>query len=233
MAGQAALGVITALIFLKTLPPSRHFEPAPQSRLLAYLRTVGGLFADPGLPWLLVLAFCLMGSFIALFNTLAFRLTSAPFNLGNAAVGAVFLAYLTGAPVSSFFGRMGDRYGRTPIIAAGLGVILIGLAATLPDSLIGVVFGLCVITAAFFGTHALASAWVTARAPQARGQASALYLQFVYLGPSLIGALSGWQWTHHGWPGVLVVLMGTFGLSLAVVLLSPLRRLGLKGSGAA
>ncbi|HUO21830.1 MAG TPA: MFS transporter [Caulobacteraceae bacterium] len=226
MAGVGALGVVTAVIFVKALPPSRRFSPAPPAPLGDYVRTVLALFADPGLPWLFAIGFCLMGAFVAVFNLTSFRLTEAPYRLSNAAAGVVFLSYLAGAPVSAAFGRLGDRYGRKPVAAAGLGLFLAGLLLTLSANLIAIFAGVCLVTCGFFGVHALASAWTTSRAPHARGQASALYLQFVYLGPALVGAWAGAQWTRHGWAGVIALLAGWIGAALLVLLASPLRRLG-------
>jgi YNFM family putative membrane transporter len=226
MAGIGAVGLITAAIFIKVLPPSRNFRPAPPAPVLTYVRGVARLFADPGLPWLFAIGFCLMGSFVAVFNLTAFRLTEAPYALSNSAAGAVFLSYLAGAPVSATFGRLGDRYGRTPIAALGLALFLIGLGLSASDNLAAICAGVCLITCGFFGAHALASAWSTSRAPHARGQASALYLQFVYLGPGLVGAWAGDQWTRHGWRGVVILLMGWIGAALLILLASPLRRLG-------
>ena len=224
-AGMGVLGLVTAAVFLHFLPPSRRFQPAPQSRLAPYLKSVLALFADPGLPWLLAVGFILLSVFVTLFDLMAFRLAAPPFSLSSSAMAAVFLVYLIGAPVSGWFGRMGDRYGKAVLMAVGLISTLLGLAATLIDNLFGVVVGLCLATCGYFGAHAQASAWTTVRAPQARGQASALYLQFLYLGPMLIGTMGGEAWAHEGWTGVVLVLMAWAAAALAVVRFSPLWRM--------
>ena len=224
LGGMGCLGLVTAIVFLRALPPSRRFEPAPHSRLIPYMQSVALLFREPCLPWLFAIGFCLMGSFIALFNLTAFRLTAAPFHLSNGALGLVFLVYLAGAPVSSAFGRLGDRHGRAPVMAVGVALMIVGLLVTLANNLWAAVAGLSLVTCGFFGAHALASAWTTSRAPRARGQASALYLQFVYIGPALIGAIGGHLWTSKGWPGVVAVLAAFIGAPLLILAFSPLRR---------
>ena len=51
-------------------------------------------------------------TFVALFNVMGYRLTAPPFNLSNTWVGAIFLVYLVGAPVSAWFDICCKR-GRT------------------------------------------------------------------------------------------------------------------------
>jgi len=131
-----------------------------------------------------------------------------------------FLLLLSGVMVALYGGIA------TPSETAGLGAVL-AASRVMVDAhyLSDVVAGLALVTGGFFGTHALASAWTTARAPTARGQASALYLLFYYLGPGFIGAFAGRLWASHGWPGVTLGLGAILLAPLAILTLSPLRRL--------
>jgi YNFM family putative membrane transporter len=220
----AGLGLLAALTFIRFLPPSRRFEPAPAGRAGQRIATLLALFKEPTLPWLFAAGFMLMGAFVALFNITGYRLTSPPFNLSNTHVGAIFLVYLVGAPVSAWFGHMGDKYGRGKMMGVAAAVMLAGLAMTLPDSLWLITPGLALVTGGFFGAHALASAWAGSRVPSARGQASSLYLFFYYLGPALFGALAGMLWNGPGWTGVAIEI-GAMNLALLlIVFLSPLGR---------
>ena len=222
----AAIGLVAALTFIRLLPASRRFQPAPAGRALHHLNSIAGLFREPTLPWIFGCGFLLMGGFVALFNIMAYRLVAAPFNLSNGAVGAIFLVYLVGAPVSAAFGSLGDRLGKARIMAAATALMLAGLSLTLIPSLFAIVPGLAMITGGFFGAHALASAWAGSRVPSARGQASSLYLFFYYLGPGIFGALAGRLWTAHGWNGVALLIGGMQLLLLALVMLSPLPKAG-------
>jgi YNFM family putative membrane transporter len=65
-----------------------------------------------------------------------------------------------------------------------------------------VILGIAIATIGFFGGHSVASSWVGRRARTDRGQATALYLFFYYLGSSLLGSAGGFAWTHAGWSGV-------------------------------
>jgi YNFM family putative membrane transporter len=220
----AVIGLVAALTFIRLLPPSRRFEPAPAGRASQRLYTLLELFKEPTLPWLFAAGFMLMGAFVALFNITGYRLTSAPFNLSNTYVGAIFLVYMIGAPVSAWFGAMGDKHGRGRMLAVAALLMLAGLAVTLPDNLIAITAGLAMVTGGFFGAHALASAWAGSRAPSARGQASSLYLFFYYLGPALFGAVAGSLWHTAGWTGVAIEI-GAMNLAMfLIVFVSPLAR---------
>ena len=220
----AAIGLIAALVFVKFLPPSRRFEPAPSGRLIHHLAGIGRLFKEPTLPWIFACGFMLMGAFVALFNIMGYRLTAPPFNLSQTHVGLVFLVYLVGAPVSAWFGRLGDKHGRGKILAVAAATMLAGLLLTLPNNLFLIVPGLAMVTGGFFGAHALASAWAGSRVPGARGQASSLYLFFYYLGPGLFGALAGRLWSQFGWWGVAAEIGLMNAALLLIVFVSPLRK---------
>jgi YNFM family putative membrane transporter len=220
----AVIGLLAALVFIKFLPPSRRFEPAPSGRLIHHLRGIGALFKEPTLPWIFACGFMLMGAFVALFNIMGYRLTAPPFNLSQTHVGLVFLVYLVGAPVSAWFGRLGDKHGRGKILAVAAATMLAGLLLTLPNTLFLIVPGLAMVTGGFFGAHALASAWAGSRVPAARGQASSLYLFFYYLGPGLFGALAGRLWSQFGWWGVAAEIGLMNAALLLIVFVSPLRR---------
>ena len=220
----AALGLIAALTFIRLLPPSRRFAPAPAARVGERLRVLVGLFKEPTLPWLFAAGFMLMGAFVALFNITGYRLTGAPFNLSNTHVGAIFLVYMIGAPVSAWFGAMGDKFGRGKMIGAAAALMLLGLLVTLPNNLILITLGLAMVTGGFFGAQALCSTWAASRVPSARGQTSSLYLFFYYLGPALFGAIAGRLWNSVGWGGVAIEIGAMNVAMLLIVFISPLGR---------
>lgn len=167
-------------------------------------------------PRLLVLdaqGLLLMGGFVAVYNYLGFRLTAAPFGLSAGTVSLVFLAYLAGTWSSARTGRLVVRHGRRRVLVASTGVMALGVAATLSAWLPVVLAGLVVLTAGFFGAHAVASGWTPVAAPRARTQAAAVYNLAYYGGSSLFGWLGGVGFALAGWPG-------TVGLVLALVALA-------------
>lgn len=208
------IGCLAALLFWMRLPASRHFRPraARLGRIWQDTRTI---YADPGMPWLFLTAFLLMGAFVGLYNFLGFRLMAAPFNLSQAAVGAIFILYLVGTWGSTTGGKLADRHGRRNILWIMVAVMGAGLAATLANSLAVVIGGVAVFTFGFFAAHSVASGWVGRRALERRGLAAALYLCSYYFGASVLGSLSGLAWTNYQWPGVAAVLAASVLITFA------------------
>ncbi|MDQ2836035.1 MAG: MFS transporter [Actinomycetota bacterium] len=216
--GVLAVGVLAVaatVAFSYQIPEAGRFHRVPLSWPVLR-RTVLGHLADSGIVRLCLIAFLLMGGFVATYNYLAYRLLRAPFELSQGVIGLVFLAYLAGTASSTLAGRLADRWGaRTTLLASTL-VMAGGLTLTLPEQVGLIVAGLLIFTAGFFGAHAVASGWVARRATTARAQASALYLLAYYAGSSVLGTATGLAFSHGGWP--LMVLSVTTYLTLALVL---------------
>jgi MFS transporter, YNFM family, putative membrane transport protein len=233
LAAIAVVGLGCVVVVRLLLPASRHFVavPARVGRLAAMTRRA---LRDPALLSLYAIGACSVGAFVAVFNALGFRLTSAPFDLGLGTAGLVFLVYPIGTLGSMVAGRLADRFSRRGVVPVGCLVFLAGVLLTLPASLPLVVLGLAVMTAGFFAVHGVASGWVATRAHAggvAAGQAASLYLFAYYLGSSVFGSLTGRAWTLGAWPAVvllasaLVVVTGGFALWLRrTPSLDPVRR---------
>ena len=222
LATLGVLGTVAALVFWRLLPPARHFAPrSMQPRAL--VADARGIFADPGLPKLFAAAFLIMGAFVGAYNYLGFRLNQPPYDLGPAAIGAIFLLYAVGSATSALTGHAVNRLGRSRIVFAMSLCMAAGLAITLASPLPVIILGLAVFTIGFFGVHTVASGWVGRRGGSRRGLVSALYLSSYYLGGSVIGSGAGWPWSRGGWPGVVMVLLAcTAGV---IVIAISLRRL--------
>ena len=219
------LGLVSAVIVWRYLPPSTHFRPrrlgfADLARPL--LRHLG----DPGLRWLFVLGFLLMGGFVTLYNYIAFLLLAPPYGLSQSTVGAIFAVYLVGMAGSALAGQLADRLGRRRVLGAAVLLMLVGALLTADRHLAIILLGFAVLTFGFFGCHAIASSWVSRRAQNAKAQAASLYLFTVYLGSSVAGSSGGLVWERFGWRGVvaLVAALVIAGLliSLRLALLPPL-----------
>ncbi|VEA61366.1 membrane protein [Salmonella enterica subsp. salamae] len=204
-------------MFWKILPASQHFRPTslrPKTLFINFRLH----WRDRGLPLLFAEGFLLMGAFVTLFNYIGYRLMLSPWELSQAVVGLLSVAYLTGTWSSPKAGAMTSRYGRGPVMLFSTAVMLCGLLLTLFTSLWLIFAGMLLFSAGFFAAHSVASSWIGPRARRAKGQASSLYLFSYYLGSSIAGTLGGVFWHSYGWNGVggfialmlvLAILVGT------------------------
>ena len=217
VAAVGAMGLASAGLLVFALPESRRFTPQ-RPNLPALWASLVGHFADPGLRLLFLTAFLLMGGFVCVYNYIGFRLLAPPFSLSQSTIGFVFVLYLAGMVSSAAMGDLAGRFGRRRVLWVAVAMMLLGVAATLPDRLVAIIIGLALVTAGFFGAHSIASSWIGLRAERARAQASALYLFFYYLGSSLVGTAGGLFYSRAGWFGV-AGLVGALALGALVVAL--------------
>jgi YNFM family putative membrane transporter len=200
LAAVAVTGLVCAAFVAVLLPASRHFVSRPVEAISRRALT------DPALLSLYAIGACAMGAFVAVYNAMGFRLTSAPFDLGAGAAAAVFLVYPVGTISSAVSGRLADRYGRRAVMPFGALITVAGLLVTLADRLPVVVAGLAVMTAGFFCVHGVASGWVPVRAHAGgapAGPAASFYLVAYYAGSSIFGSLAGTAWSFGGWRAVV------------------------------
>lgn len=200
------LSAVTTLFFWRLLPPSRHFKPTLVA-IGQMWRNTRQTFADPGLRWLFVMGFMLMGCFTSLYNYLGFRLVAPPFSLTAGQIGAIFLLYMVGIVASNLAPRLAERFGRPKTLGAMAGAMALGVVLTLAWQLPLVIVGVGIFTFGFFAGHSVAAGWVGRRPSVARALAAALYLCSYYIGASLFGTLSGLAWQFDGWMGVAVCLV--------------------------
>jgi predicted MFS family arabinose efflux permease len=205
-AGLLVVGVASALAaigfaLLAPASPKRGGVRSPSSR-----PAPRDLFA----PRLLVLyaqAFLLMGGFVAVYNYLGFRLEQPPFSVRPGLTALLFLAYLAGTVSSRVAGTAAATAGRRPVLVASTALLAVGVLLTMPPVLPLVVVGLVLLTAGFFGAHAVAAGWVGARATAGRAQAASLYNVAYYAGSSLLGWAAGGAFLVTGWAGLALLVL--------------------------
>jgi YNFM family putative membrane transporter len=200
------LGVLAGLLFWFLLPPSKNFHPRSLD-IGQLFKTLVNHLKDPGLLCLYGIAFCLMGSFVTLYNYITYQLLAPPYSLSQTIIGSIFLIYLVGTFSSIWMGRMADKYGRQKILLMGLLIMASGALITLTTTLIIKIMGIALFTFGFFGSHSIASSWVGRQATHDIAQASSLYLCFYYAGSSSVGTLGGVFWKNFGWGGVISMIM--------------------------
>lgn len=211
------IAAVTAVTFVVLAPPERQFVRVHGEGPLGQARRVLTNLRDAPLAGLYLIAFLLMGGFVAVYNYLAFQLVEEPYLLPAWAVGLTFLAYLAGTVSAPRAGVLAARHGRYPVLVVMVLVMLAGLLTTLTRPLWLVLLGLVVMTAGFFGAHSVASGWVGARAVTAKSQSTGLYNLAYYGGSSLLGWAGGLTWHWAGWPGVVAFVGAAIAASLLVL----------------
>ncbi|WP_375234382.1 MULTISPECIES: MFS transporter [unclassified Mycobacteroides] len=217
--GSGVMTLVCTVLFAMLLPRSQFFVPK-HVRVGTTIRVLGRHLRNPVLLIMFGLAFLLMGGFVTVYNYLGYRLVAPPFGLPTAIAGLLFLLYLAGTVSSATAGRLADRRGRGLVLIGAVAVTAVGLALTIPNSLIAVIIGVGIFTAGFFAAHTVASGWVGAVAQRDRAEASALYLFSYYLGSSVAGAAGGLAYQSGGW-SLTVAFVGVllaFALVLATVM---------------
>ncbi len=210
------VGLVAALLFWRTLPPSRHFVRQPM-RARALLGRFAGLFRDRALPWLFVEGFLLLGTFVTVYNYLGYRLLAPPYKLSQTVVGLIFAVYVVGMFSSPWMGHLAGRLGRRRVLWTTFVLVLAGLALTMAKPVWLILAGLVVLTFGFFGGHSIVSSWVGRRGGAARAQAASMYLFAYYMGSSIAGASGGLFYAAGGWNGVglFVAVLSLLGLLVA------------------
>jgi YNFM family putative membrane transporter len=212
-AALGAIGLIGGAItvwFWFSIPRSRHFTRQKElpRHIIAGLRQN---LRDPLIRKLYLIAFAIMGAFMALYIFISYPLMAPPYNFSQTAVGGIFLLYLVGTFSSTFMGGLADRHGNGKILCFSIAVMLAGAVVTLAASVVLKLLGVAIFTYGFFASHSAACSWVGKSAAGDKAQAASLYLLFYYCGASVVGTAGG---------VFLVALMLTGALILAARLLA-------------
>lgn len=218
--GIGLVSLLASITFLLTLPPSSHFKPQKfeTGRLI---HSLFSQFKEPGLLYLFITAFLLMGGFVSLYNYIGFQLLQPPYSLSQTLVGFIFIVYIVGTFSSTWMGMLSDQFGRRKILQLSLVILLVGVCITLSTHLWVKILGIAVFTYGFFAAHSIASGWVGKTATHDKAQASGLYLFFYYGGSSIGGTTSGVFFSNYGWVGVV-----TFIVVLSLIAIGVSIRLG-------
>ncbi|MBP2320758.1 YNFM family putative membrane transporter [Kibdelosporangium banguiense] len=162
---------------------------------------------------LYAVAFLGMGSFVALYNAIGFRLAAPPLEVSPQVASLVFVAYAIGGVNSATLGR---RAGRQKVLFGMLGLTTAGALITIPAHVVPIAIGFVLLTAGWFAAHAAAGAWVNVVAPH-KGPASGLYTGAYYAGASVGGTAGTAVYAAWGWTVLVSVSVCWLSLSASGV----------------
>jgi predicted MFS family arabinose efflux permease len=200
----AALTLALAGIIAMTLPKEKFFKP-----IYGLRRAVGAFALHLGNVRLMAtcaVGFGVLFNLVAIFTFINFRLAAAPYFLGPAALGGIFVVYLGGVVMSPVSARLANRFGRRRVMAVAAPLAWAGLGLTLASPLWLIGIGLLLMCSGIFMQQTLATAFVSVAAREAKSTAVGLYVAIYYVGGSAGGVVPGALWRDYGWPGCVAVV---------------------------
>lgn len=173
------------------LLPKPKYQRQRQSGGLQLIKTFHTALANKKLLWIYLVAFLIMGSFVAVFNFISYVLLAPPYSLSQTVVGLLFVVYLFGTFSSTYMGRLSDQHGNGRVLILGLLIMLTGGLLTLLQPLVFKFIGLAIFTFGMLGSHSVACGWVGKLNQGDKAQSSSMYMFFYYAGASSLGTLGG------------------------------------------
>ena len=218
---SGAILIAVGIFVSAFLPSSCNFSASKSISFVTMVRSGMNQFKNFNVSLVFIVSFVIFGTFSALYNFLAFHLHDDPFNVSNAQAGLVSTCFLLSVITAPGAGKLAAKYGAMNVLAFLLGIMAVAILLTAWATTAWVfISGAVIFTAAFFGCHAIGFGWVSKNAFHDKGQATALYLFFYYMGGSVVGYLAGLVFGRFGWTGlsacILALLIGAIGVTRIV-----------------
>lgn len=217
--GLIVIGILylaVGIAFFMLLPKPKY-QRQRQSGGLQLIKTFHTALANKKLLWIYLVAFLIMGSFVAVFNFISYVLLAPPYSLSQTVVGLLFVVYLFGTFSSTYMGRLSDQHGNGRVLILGLLIMLTGGLLTLLQPLVFKFIGLAIFTFGMLGSHSVACGWVGKLNQGDKAQSSSMYMFFYYAGASSLGTLGGVFLESYGWSGVIGMVAAAVIICLLVV----------------
>jgi predicted MFS family arabinose efflux permease len=219
--GWRSVFVVGAVAMLALAAVLRRALPrVPPTDEMSYgglLRSVLALIREePILRQRMVVGFLDFGCFSALWTSIAFLLSSPPYNYGNAVIGLFGLAGAAGAVAAVGAGRLSDRGHGRATTTVSLIVLLAswGLLAIGKTSAVALIAGIAVLDLGSQGAHIANQSAIYALRPEARSRLTTAYMVSFFSGGAVLSAISASVYASSGWTGVCVAGAITAALGL-------------------
>ena len=214
--GAAILLCVMAYVLHRVLPNEAARVHIPYRELVT--GSLALLVALPQLRRRAWLGAVVFAAFSALWTTLSFELSGAPFRYSNAVIGLFGLFGVAGVVAANAAGHFADRQrGRLTTIVAALAVTTAFVVLALGQrSFWGLAAGLIVLDAGMQGTQISNQSIIYALAPESRSRVNSAYMVCCFLGASAGSYAGGQLYASYGWSGVCAL-----GVVLGLALLVP------------
>ncbi len=212
----ALVTFLSAMVVAVFMRPEQRFKA--QYGIARALKSFPIHLSNPKLLATYAVGFGVLFSLVAAFTFINFRLAAAPYFLGPAALGGIFVVYLGGVVMSPLAGRLANRFGRRRVMAVAVPSIMLGLLITMAGPLPVIIAGLLLFSSAVFVQQTVGTAFVSQAAREAKSTAVGLYVTCYYIGGSAGGIVPGGIWHVYGWPGCVALICAMQAVALVVAL---------------
>ncbi len=200
----AALTLAMAIMVTLLLPREQRFRP--QHGIGHALQAFPLHLSNARLLATYAVGFGVLFCLVAIFTFINFRLAAAPYLLGPAALGGIFVVYLGGVVMSPLAARLSNAFGRRRVTVFAGAVVAAGLVLTLLAPLWIIEAGLLLAASGIFVQQTLAIAFIGVAAREAKSTAVGLYVTCYYIGGSAGGAVPADLWHNFGWPDCALIV---------------------------
>jgi predicted MFS family arabinose efflux permease len=215
VAAGVALALMAIMLF-RVLPNEPVRTPVPYHRLLA--GTLGMFVTLPMLRRRSLYGLLIFAAFSALWTTLAFHLSAAPFHYDNLVIGLFGLFGAAGVLAANVAGRNADKQRSHLTTIVGGALILLSFVVLYFGRNVVVVLalGIIMLDAGMQGLQITNQSIIYSLAPDARSRINSAYMVCGFIGAALGSLAAGQCYAHAGWRGDCL-LGGGIGLVILVL----------------